>query len=327
MKLKQSLLKYLSPSSPRELRMNAALRALGEELAPEDEVTVLFVLSFDKDPELSGTARRSLQEMPRQRLVEALDAQLDPLVIKKILELRGDDDAIQTMAAMNPFTDDATLAELAEKGPDEVITAISEDIELLAEKPFLKEALKKNPRTSNALRLSLSDFKPRPAGADAAKRAAEQAKLHKDLTDEKKAKVDEQNVYKLITQMNAGQKLKLALSGNKSARDILIKDSNKVIATSVLKNPRITEEEVQKVANTKGTNDDMLRQIARNKEWVKSYAIRVGMLTNPKTPLQVSLKLLDSVYEKDLQGLAKSKNVPHALAAAARRKLEDKGKR
>lgn len=324
MKIKQSLLKYLAPTSPKELRMGVAARSLGEELLPEDEVTVLFVLSFDKDAELSGAAKKSLVEMPLQSLLEALDAALDPLVIKKILELRGDDEAVQAMAAMNPGVDDATLAELASTGPDEVIVALSEDVELLAAKPFVKEALRNNPRTSNSVRLSLSEFKPRPV--EGAKKTVEHSKLDKDLTDEKKAKSDEQNIYKLITTLNAGQKLKLALSGNKSARDVLIKDSNKVIAMSVLKNPRITEEEVQKVTLTKGTNDDMLRQIARNKEWVKSYSIRVGMLTNPKTPLQVSLKLLDSVYEKDLQSIAKSKNVPNALASAARRRLETKGK-
>lgn len=324
MKLKQSLLKYLTPSSPSELRMNAASRALGEELSPEDEVTVLFVLSFDKDSELSGAARKSLQEMELQRLVEALDSPLDPLVIKKILELRGDDEAVQIMAAMNPGIDDATLAELAEKGPDEVIAALSDDRELLAAKPFVKEALKKNPRTPNSIKTALSEYKPKPA--EGAKKDIEQAKLHKDLTDEKRAKVDEHNIYKMVAQMNTGQKLKLALSGNKAARELLIKDSNKVVATSVLKNPRITEEEVQKVTITKGTNDDMLRQIARNKEWVKSYSIRIGMLTNPKTPLTVSLKLLDSVYEKDLQNLAKSKNVPNALSSAARRRLDTKGK-
>jgi len=127
--------------------------------------------------------------------------------------------------------------------------------------------------------------------------------------------------------MNTGEKLKLALSGNKAARDLLIKDSNKVVSMAVLKNPKITEEEVQRLALTKGTNDEMLRHISRNKEWVKSYGIRVGMLTNPKTPLTISLKLLDSVYEKDLHSVAKSKNVPNALASAARRKLEAKGKR
>jgi len=38
------------------------------------------------------------------------------------------------------------------------------------------------------------------------------------------------------------------------------------------------------------------------------------------------LKLLDTVYERDLQTIAKSKNVPNTLASAARRKLEVKGK-
>lgn len=324
MKLKGSLLRFVSPASAREERLRAAQRAASEELAAEDEVTVLFVLGFDKDAELAEAAKRSLQEFPLQRLLEALDAPLDPLVIKKLLELR-EDEAVQIMAALNPGIDDATLTNLASNGPEEVIAALSEDSELLSKKPFIRDALSKNPRTSGAVRSMLAE--PKPGPAKCAAQPAELEKLHVDLTDEKRARADEQNVYKLVVQMNAGQKLKLALSGNKSARDVLIKDSNKVISMAVLKNPRITEEEVQKITLTKGTNDDMLRHIARNKEWVKSYGIRVGMLTNPKTPLTVSLKLLDTVYERDLQTIAKSKNVPNTLASAARRKLDAKGKK
>lgn len=324
MKLKGSLLKFVSPSSPRDVRLSAAERR-SEDLPAEDEVTVLFVLGFDKDPELSGAAKKSLQEYPLQGLLEAMDAPLDALVIKKILELRGGDDAVKIMASLNPGTDDATLAELAATGPEEVVAALSDDKELLASKSFLKEALTKNPLTTGSLRAALSEFNPAPA--QGAPKPGEQPRLPVDLVDDKRAKADEQNIYRMILQMNAGQKLKLALSGNKSARALLIKDSNKVISMSVLKNPRITEEEVQKVALTKGTNDDMLRHIARNSEWVKSYGIRVGILTNPKTPLTVSLKLLDSVYEKDLQAIAKSKNVPNTLASAARRKLDAKGKK
>ncbi|CAG1065357.1 hypothetical protein BAC1_00938 [uncultured bacterium] len=324
MKLKGSLLRFVSPSSASEVRLRAAQRAASEEFAPEDEVTVLFVLGFDKNAEVAEAAKKSLQEFPLQRLLEALDATLDALVIKKLLELR-EDEAVQIMAALNPGIDDATLTNLASNGPEEVITALSEDGGLLSAKPFIKEALAKNPRTSGAVRTMLEGLKPVPAGSAA--KPAEREKLQADLTDEKRVKADEQNIYKLVVQLNAGQKLKLALSGNKSARDLLIKDSNKVISMAVLKNPRITEEEVQKITLTKGTNDDMLRHIARNKEWVKSYGIRVGMLTNPKTPLTVSLKLLDTVYEKDLQSIAKSKNVPSTLASAARRKLDAKGKK
>ena len=142
--------------------MNAARCVFGEDLPPEDEVTVLFVLGFDKDAELSGIAKKSLQEYTLTRLLDALDAPLDPLVIKKLLELRGDDDAVKIMAALNPGADDATLSSLASTGPEEVIAVFSEDRELLAAKPFIKEALKKNPLTPNSVRAALSEFKPRP---------------------------------------------------------------------------------------------------------------------------------------------------------------------
>ena len=325
MKLKNTLLKFVSPSSPREVRLRAAHGAPGEDLLPEDEVTILFVLGFDKDPELSEAAKKTLREYSLQRLLDAMDAPLDALLIKKLLELRGEDDAVQIMAALNAGADDATLEHLASTGPEEVITVFSEDAALLASKPFLKEALNKNPLTPNSVRIALSECAP--ALVKIPGKPTEPAKLRADLTDEKLSKAAEQNIYQLVVKMNTGEKLKLALSGNKAARDLLIKDSNKVVSMAVLKNPKITEEEVQRLALTKGTNDEMLRHISRNKEWVKSYGIRVGMLTNPKTPLTISLKLLDSVYEKDLHSVAKSKNVPNALASAARRKLEAKGKR
>jgi len=326
MKLKTSLLKFVSPSSPAETRRGAARRSFGEELSAADEISVLFILGFDRDEDLSSAAKSSLQEYPLKGLLDAMDSPLDPLLIKKLLELRGDDDAVKIMAALNPGTDDATLAELAEHGPDEVIAVFSEDAPLLDAKPFIKEALRKNPRTPNSVRVALSEKRPASSQKPVVRDPAGNERFHLDLTDEARSKVDEQNIYKVVARLNTGQKLKLALSGNKAARDLLIKDSNRIISMAVLKNPRITEDEVQKVAHTKGTTDDMLRQISKNKEWVKSYSIRVGMLSNPKTPLTVSLKLLDTVYEKDLRSISKSKNIPNALASAARRKLEAKGK-
>jgi len=330
MKIKQELLKYISPSTPADARLAVARReAAGAgapgEIDPSDEVTVLFVLGFDKDNQISGAAKKSLADYPAQELLSALEDRLDPLVIRKILELRPEDEAVHIMAALNPGIDDETLKSLAETGPEEVVAALSEDSAILAEKPFIAEALLKNPHASRTLSAALEDAKAK--AAPAAVKKEEPDKLLKDLVDDKRARADEQNIFKLITQLSMGQKLKLALGGNKSARDLLVKDSNKIISTAVLKNPRITEEEVQKVAQSKGTNDDMLRQISRNKEWMKSYSIRMGMLGNPKTPLAISLKLLDSVYEKDLHTVSKSKSIPATLASAARRRLESKGKK
>ncbi|WKZ32299.1 MAG: hypothetical protein QY316_10325 [Thermodesulfobacteriota bacterium] len=325
MKVRQELLRFFK--APPEGRLALAKRAGDEALPPSDEVTVLFVLGFDKDPAVSGAAKKSLGEYPLEGLIKALEEKLDPLVIKKALELR-DDDSLRIMAALNPGTDDETLKSLAETGPEEVVAAISEDGALLSRKPFLVEALRKNPLMTLSMSGLLEERLLNPGTAkpgEAGPLPSEQ--IEKDLLDEKRAKADEQNIYKAVSSMTMGQKLKLALCGNKAARELLVKDPNKIIAVAVLKNPRVTEEEVQKVTASKGTSDDLLRQISRNKEWMKSHTIRTGMLSNPKTPLAISLKLLDTVFEKDLQTIAKSKNVSSALASAARRRLEAKAGR
>lgn len=325
MKVSQELLRFFK--APAGGRLALARRAGNEPLPPSDEVTVLFVLGFDKDPAVSDAAKKSLGEYPLEGLIKALERKLDPLVIKKMLELR-DDDSLRIMAALNPGTDDETLKSLAETGPEEVVAAISEDNSLLSRKPFLIEAIKKNPRTTFSTASALDERAANPVAPEtpeAGTRTSEE--LEKDLFDEKKAKADEHNIYSVISSMTMAQKLKLALSGNKAARELLVKDPNKIIAVSVLKNPRVTEEEVQKVTASKGTSDDLLRQVSRNKEWMKSHTIRVGLLSNPKTPLAISLKLLDTVFEKDLQAVAKSKNIPSVLASAARRRLEAKAGR
>ena len=327
MKVRQELLKYISPSEPVEVRLSIARRDRSWGLSVGDAGTVLFILGFDKDSSIAQAARKSLEAYPAHGLIAALDEKLDPLVIKKVLEIKQEDEAIQIMAALNPNTDDDTLRRLAETGPEEVVAALSDDKELLARKPYLADALMKNPLTGKTIAATLlQGGGPAPAAKPGPKKDEPQP-LHQDLTDEKRAKADEQNIFKLVSQMSMGQKLKLALSGNKAARELLVRDSNKMIAMGVLKNPRITEEEVQRVTLSKGSSDEILRHIARNKEWMKSYSIRIGVLTNPKTPLTVSLKLLEYVYEKDIQGISKSKSIPSALASAARRRLEEKGKR
>ncbi|MBI5587401.1 MAG: hypothetical protein HY889_03435 [Deltaproteobacteria bacterium] len=328
MKVKQSLLKFISPETPEEIKLKVAKVQPPEPLSPEDQVTALVVLGFDKNSTVSEAAKKGLFEYPAERLLEALEKKLDPLVIKKTVSMHGENDAVIIMAAMNPGTDDETMKTIAETGPEEVAAVFIDEIETVRGKPFIIESLRKNPR---AARLVIDEIETRLSAP-----AAEQTDRHKppekedalaaSMKDDKK-EVDEHNMYQAVKNMSMGQKIKLALSGSKSAREFLVKDSNKMVSLAVLKNPRITEDEVLKVANTKGTPEDLLRHIARNKEWVKSYSVKIGMISNPKTPLPISMKLLDSLYEKDLQKICKSKNIPSVLASAARRKLDSKGKK
>ncbi len=324
MKVKQSLLKYISPDTPEGLKLQVAGAAPPEPLPPEDQLTALVVLTFDKNARVSEAAKKGLAEYPAENVVEALEKKLDPLVIKKAVSAHPDKDAVLLMAAVNPATDDETLKKIAATGPEEVAAVFLDDVERVRSKPFVLDSLGQNPYVPKSVIEEIEALLSAPPFENKEKSSEELAEA---LKKEGHAAADEGNIYQVIKAMSMGQKIKLALSGNKSSRELLVKDANKMISLAVLKNPRITEDEVLKVANTKGTPEDLLRQIARNKEWIKSYSIKMGMISNPKTPLAISIKLMDTLYENDLKKVAKSKNVPSALASSARRKLEAKGKK
>ena len=124
--------------------------------------------------------------------------------------------------------------------------------------------------------------------------------------------------------MSVGEKIKLALTGDKSIRKMFITHSNKMISTAVIKNPRLTVEEVVKVANAKTTPDEILRLIAAKKEWLKNYNVRIAMIMNAKTPLQVALRMLDTLNIKDLEKVAKSRYISNVVSSAADRLLKKK---
>jgi hypothetical protein len=132
--------------------------------------------------------------------------------------------------------------------------------------------------------------------------------------------------YKLSQIMGIGEKIKTALTGDKEWRSILVKDANKLVSGSVIKNPRITDGEILKLVKSGIQNDEIMRLICANKEWVKNYTIRRALIENNRTPVQNALKYLSTMGEKDLAALAKSRNIPSVIATMAKRLLLSKKK-
>ncbi|BCS53034.1 hypothetical protein [Geobacter sp. SVR] len=133
------------------------------------------------------------------------------------------------------------------------------------------------------------------------------------------------NKYRLAQQMGVGEKIKTALTGDKEWRAILIKDTNKLVSGSVIKNPRLTEGEVLTILKAGLQNDEVIRLICANKDWVKNYKIRKALVENPKTPLPNALRYLASMGEKDIAAYAKSKNISSVLSSQAKRIILAKG--
>lgn len=132
--------------------------------------------------------------------------------------------------------------------------------------------------------------------------------------------------YKMAQLMGIGEKIKMALSGDKEWRAILVKDANKLVSGSVIKNPRITEGEILTLVKSGIQNDEIMRLICANKEWIKSYKIRKALVENSRTPVQNAMRYLGTMGEKDLSSFAKSKNISSVISTMAKRLLLNKKK-
>jgi hypothetical protein len=189
----------------------------------------------------------------------------------------------------------------------------------------LRSAVASAPGTHPKVIELLSSLQPLilPADSDEISIVAE-ASLVEENVDGEIESIDEESgefksKYKLCMELDISAKIKYAMAGDKEWRSILIKDSNKLVSGAVIRNPRISEGEVLTIAKSKIQNDEILRIICMNKDWLKNYQIRKALVENAKTPLPKALRFMSTLSEKDINSLAKSKNVSSAIAAQARR--------
>jgi hypothetical protein len=120
--------------------------------------------------------------------------------------------------------------------------------------------------------------------------------------------------------------MKLGMKGDREARSILIRDSNRIVAQAVINNPRITDQEVEAIAAMRTVSDEVLRIIAMNRAWARQYPIIHNLARNPRTPLPTAMTILLRLQTKDLKNLSQNRNVPEAIRRQALRLSSARGK-
>ena len=108
-----------------------------------------------------------------------------------------------------------------------------------------------------------------------------------------------------ILNLSVSKKIELAHIAERKLRAVLITDTNKQVQEAVLTSPRITEVEIVAIAKSRKLDDDLLRRIAANVQWLKNYQVRRALVNNPRTPLTIALKLVPTLLDVDLKQLAK----------------------
>lgn len=318
--------------------------AQGEtSLAGRDLVTALYLLYGGGDRAIRAAGVRTLRQHPVESLaaVAAL-SDLPPRILHFLAQVRGNEPLLFREFLDNPACAQETLIFLLEHAERRLFSLIFEREAVWRPFPETVNALLRNPQLTDEERSALSgeENPSHPSetiveeDVPAAENAEETPSGDEEDEDETTAGKgtllpDEENYskYQLALDMGVSEKIKMALTGDKEWRSIFLKDSNKLVNTAVLKNPRITDGEVLAVCKNKTSSEELIRIILVNKEWMKLRIIRSALVSHPKMPAPQALRCMTSLTEKELKFLGQSKSVSQVVVSAARRILSEKAKK
>jgi hypothetical protein len=315
-----------SPSSPPEVlgyfwseqnRRPVLMPALIENPAISEELLM----------ELAATAPREIVTM----LLASPRARSSPAVVE----------ALGTNHRLTP----AELRELngeAETAPVEIETADGDAESAAAHRAFLQQhAGDLAAEEGKAFELAIADDEasvappaesqeddesgeasaPMPSEAEKLAVAALAAQSQRVAKEEQAKKL---TILQRIAGMSVAERVKTAFIGNKEERLILIRDNARVVQNAVLCSPKLTDPEVETFAAARNVHENVLREIVRNRRFMKNYAVQRNLVNNPRTPIEISLTLVRNLMVYDLKTLQRSRNIPETIRVVAQKLYREK---
>lgn len=124
-----------------------------------------------------------------------------------------------------------------------------------------------------------------------------------------------------LATMTVPEKMKYAMKGTREHRSVLIRDPNRLVASAVLSCPKVNEAEVESFAKMGNVSEDILRTIAMTRAWTKNYGVLLALVKNAKTPVAMTLTLMQRLTEGDVKKISTDRNVPEPVRVAARKRV------
>jgi len=325
LKVTPAVASIVGKDSPRELQLAAARGAVPLQIS--ELLTAYLFLIHGRDAAIRAEAQKSLKNLPVNILKPVIEnEETHPQVLDLVARYRYADLAVMESLLFNPTIEDRTLIFLAGRCEGGVLSLIANNDERLIAAPDIINAILANPLADKVLKFRFGWKEPK-----AEQPAPEPSMPDQGYTEEESEieEFEEENLskYQQALEFGVSDKIKLALTGDKEWRSIFIKDNNKLVCSAVLKNPRITDGEVLMIAKNRTANEELIRIINLNREWVKNYEIRKALVMNPRTPLPKALRYMATLSDKEIKELAKSKNVSAVIVNNARRMVMAKEKR
>lgn len=336
---------------PREVVATIARGFL--PIAQDDLVPVLAYLIITADAEIADLARTSLADVPARILIGfAQNENAGPEYLGMLARATDDDTVLETLIR-NRALPDAMVAEVARRADAVLQEVIVINHARILRAPEILDALEANARLTPDAKRRIAEvreeFFEKKARiekmhedaaaemedddgivldesliADLLEKAVEEdqgpvAVTAPSLSEAEEGDPEKVSLWGRILKMSVSQKVHLAFKTDKTGRMILVRDRNKLVCSAVMRNPRMSETEVEMIAGMRNVDDEVLRLITTKREWAAKYPIVLALCRNPKAPIGVVLPLINRLTLRDLKALKDDKGVSEVVRTMARK--------
>jgi hypothetical protein len=342
-----------SGAVPREALLTFARGFL--PLEQEDVIAVMAYLATSEDSDVAVLAGTTLAETPSRVVISVASNEKTAPDHLARLARASHDNAVLEALIRNRALDDATVAQLALSADPLLQEVIVINQARILRAPEILDSLLQNPNLSGDVRRRAAET--REEFFDKKARLAELG-IEEDLADapiepildlleaaqqEDAAPVKpplppliiteaelndphKQALFARIIKMTVAEKVLLGFRGDRSARMLLVRERNRLVCSAAVRNPRMTDTEVEVIAGMRSVEEEVLRLISMRRDWMGKYPIVLALARNPRTPVGVVVPLINRLTLRDLKGLKDDRGVSDVVRSLARKMFMMKAK-
>ena len=132
-------------------------------------------------------------------------------------------------------------------------------------------------------------------------------------------------IHSQVRKLSLAEKLKIARTANRPVRELLIRDTEKRLHAEVIRNPKITDEEIMEYTAIPSLSPLVLEWVSKQPKHMRRRGVMLNLVQNPMTPPDTARKLLPKLSQQELLRISRSSRVRQVISRAAKKMLMQKG--
>ena len=310
---------------------------------------LLQLLLADADAAVTQAAQGTLGGIPVDEMLPILKDRETPAVVLSWAVVHREERELREVVLQNSSLPDEAVEALAGSLPEHLAELVVINQVRLLRRTSLLEVLESNAALNKDQRRRLRELRetfrigeqpapappppppppppPAPAPEEAAAAAVELSQEQAIDAPHRRGEAGRREAQRgaQLYSMNTAEKVIRALKGTSGERAILVRDPNRIVASAVLGSPRLTDPEIERFAAMKNVSEEILRQIAQNKDWTKRYGVIAALVKNPRTPIGLAINFIPRMNPRDMKTLAVDKGVPEVIRKQAKKFVKEVG--